>query len=134
MRKRKRDAVEMLPHILRSVREAVGGTQVDLADKLGISRQLIAQWETGRVTPNTQQLEEWLAWIVTRIGFLQSYNIDIRTFFDSLSRDWESIPETTGKRNRFMLSYFSRVGDETGSHLGEVRNEQVENSSTEKVE
>lgn len=45
---------------LRLLREARGVSQVDLADRLGISKQQLWQIETGRYTPTVRVLESIL--------------------------------------------------------------------------
>ena len=56
----KQDALSMLPTIMKRIREAVGSTQYGVAVLLGVSRQLLAQWETGESTPSKEQLSNWL--------------------------------------------------------------------------
>lgn len=44
----------------RSLREAAGLTQRELADAVGVDRTTIAHWESGRHTPNGKLLDSYL--------------------------------------------------------------------------
>lgn len=43
--------------LLRAARTDAGLTQLELSSRLGCSRSLIAQWETGRSRPTLSQVE-----------------------------------------------------------------------------
>lgn len=50
-------SMETLPTLLKSAREAVGLTQDELGQKLGVSQQTIAHWETGKHHPRGPQVQ-----------------------------------------------------------------------------
>jgi len=60
MSKRKQDVLSVLPDLMREIREATHISQTELAQKLGLSRQYIAQWEKGQSTPSREQLSQWV--------------------------------------------------------------------------
>ena len=43
---------------IRTLRETAGLAQKDLAAMLGVTRQTVAAWETGRAWPNSELLPE----------------------------------------------------------------------------
>ena len=43
---------------LYKLRKEKGLTQSDLADKLGVSRQSVSNWEVGSVVPSTKRLKD----------------------------------------------------------------------------
>ena len=46
-------ATETYPHEhVRSLRQSLGITQVELAERLGVSQALVAHWERGHRVPN----------------------------------------------------------------------------------
>ena len=47
-----------LPGRIRERRRALGLTQDQLADMLHVSRQTVSHWETGRVTPDLENLTQ----------------------------------------------------------------------------
>lgn len=52
------DRRELLGRRLRGAREHLGMSQCDVADALGVTRQAISSWETGRSAPSATQLGE----------------------------------------------------------------------------
>ncbi|MFD5370789.1 helix-turn-helix transcriptional regulator [Streptomyces sp. NPDC127103] len=48
------------PEICRVVREAAGVSTADVAEALGVSRQTISNWETGRRVPRGRLLVGYL--------------------------------------------------------------------------
>ena len=69
----KKDVLEMMPIVLRRVREATGLSQVSIAQKTQSVRQSVAQWEIGRATPNDRQFDLWVEIICDRIAELRNY-------------------------------------------------------------
>lgn len=43
---------------LKYIRQSIGMTQADLAQKMGVTQSLIAMWERGAVLPNAAKLPE----------------------------------------------------------------------------
>lgn len=100
MKKRKKEAIDLLPYMLKSIREVVGIPQTELAQTLGISRQLMAQWESGRTTPSKEQLSEWLKWILREIDFLRGYDKVTRSLIDLLREEGKWRPVAAEQRNK----------------------------------
>lgn len=48
------------PKIRRAIREAVGATQADIADELGIHRETVSRWESGERTPRGEKLVHYV--------------------------------------------------------------------------
>lgn len=48
------------PQVCRAVREMAGVTTSDVAQAVGVSRQTISNWETGKRSPRGQHLEAYL--------------------------------------------------------------------------
>lgn len=70
---------------IRSVREARGLTQVMLAERVGVTRSAIAQWETGRSGQVGGNLAQAAAALGVGIEYLLLGNVDERQ--NLLSRD-----------------------------------------------
>ena len=87
MRKRKADVLGLLPIVLRWIREAVGLTQSQLARDMDISRQLVAQWESGETTPTKELLIGWLDSILRGIGNLRNYDETMKTISNMITRN-----------------------------------------------
>ena len=56
---RKKEAIKAYPEILQNLRLAKGIKQARLARTLGISRQMMSQWEKGITTPTGGDIEHW---------------------------------------------------------------------------
>ena len=46
---------------LMGLRRGRGGSQEELGDRLGVSRQTVSKWETGQTTPELEKLVELAA-------------------------------------------------------------------------
>ena len=86
MRKRKADVLGLLPVLLRWIREAVDLTQGQLARELEVSRQLVAQWESGKTTPTKGLLLRWLDRVLREIGSLRTYDETVKTISHMITK------------------------------------------------
>ena len=48
--------MDMLGENLKSIRIAAGITQVDLAKKLGVTKQSVSNWENGNIQPSVEMI------------------------------------------------------------------------------
>lgn len=86
MRKRKEETLKMIPDILKSIREGVSISQIEMAKFIGISRQSLCQWESGQTIPTGEQLGRWITTIRKELRYLRIYD-------DLLRRLTETFPE-----------------------------------------
>ena len=59
-----------LPEKLLSLRKQNGFTQMELAEKLHVSRQAISRWEVGTAAPSTENLKELSALYDVSVDYL----------------------------------------------------------------
>lgn len=59
-----------LPEKLLSLRKQNGFTQMELAEKLHVSRQAISRWEVGAAAPSTENLKELSALYDVSVDYL----------------------------------------------------------------
>ena len=81
---------------LQLIRKSKGLTQEELAEKIEVSRQAVAKWESGQSTPDTEKV------------ILLSDFFDVTT--DYLLKGIEPIPENTTEKSDARI--FSLVGNE----------------------
>ena len=66
---KREDVISTLPRLLRTIREALGLSQEMIAEKSGVTRQLVSRWECGHSLPSKEHLDNWLTVIETQIRF-----------------------------------------------------------------
>jgi DNA-binding transcriptional regulator YiaG len=66
---KREDVISTLPTLLRTIREALALSQEMIAEKSGVTRQLVSRWECGHSLPSKEQLDNWLSVIETQIRF-----------------------------------------------------------------
>lgn len=59
---------------LKKLRKEVGMTQVELAEKLGVSKGAVAMWETGRRKPGYQNIGRLAEMYNKRVDFLLGFS------------------------------------------------------------
>lgn len=87
---------------LTSLRKENGISQLELAEKLGVSRQAISRWETGASIPSTEKL----------ISLSKLYSVSMAYIIgeeDAIQKNdnksnLNTIGQETGKRNGFLLA------------------------------
>src|SRR5262249_4535632 len=65
-----------------TLRTTIGLTQAELADKLGVSRRAVGEWEAGKSYPKTEHLKEFIALAVQQKAFAAGREAEeIRAFW-----------------------------------------------------
>jgi len=54
------DYVTKIALLLKTIRELKGISQESLAERMGVSRQIISMWERGDVIPSKDNLDKWI--------------------------------------------------------------------------
>ena len=69
----------MLATRLKQLRKEVGMTQVELAEKLGVSKGVVAMWETGRRKPGYENLGRLAAMFNEKVDYLLGFSEEAST-------------------------------------------------------
>ena len=91
---------------LRSLRDEVGITQQELADKLFLTQKTINSYETGRTQPNIETLCKIANIFETSVDYLIG-NSDVRYSY-SLAGD-----KNLKEKEKFLLKHFQKLSEET---------------------
>lgn len=83
---------------LISLRKKNGFSQLDLAEKLGVSRQAISRWEVGAAVPTTENLRVLSELYGVSIDYLLSDDAEIS---DKVHTDDKSNVKTDKKRKKY---------------------------------
>lgn len=91
---------------LRSLRDEVGITQQELADKLFLTQKTINSYETGRTQPNIETLCKIADIFDTSVDYLIG-NSDVR--YSYFLADDKNLKE----KEKFLLKHFRKLSEET---------------------
>lgn len=91
-----------LPEKLLFLRKQNGLTQMDLAEKLNVSRQAISRWEVGTAAPSTDNLKE----------LSNLYDVSVDYLLGDHSEDMSVISDTQEKQNQHV-----QLGSNKKMHL-----------------
>ena len=91
-----------LPEKLLFLRKQNGLTQMDLAEKLNVSRQAISRWEVGTAAPSTDNLKE----------LSNLYDVSVDYLLGDHSEDMSVISDTQEKPNQHV-----QLGSNKKMHL-----------------
>ena len=58
---------QMIATILKRVRDAAGITQQQVADRAGVSRQMLNNWENSKGIPTLEHLQAWLDAVIAEL-------------------------------------------------------------------
>ena len=105
---KREDVISILPTLLRTIREALGLSQEMIAEKSGVTRQLVSRWECGHSLPSKEHLDSWLSVMETQIRFQNQLRGCISEI--AMIRFYSNVTE----RMRKVLSYSVLNGDNNG--------------------
>lgn len=87
---------------LTLLRKANGISQLELAEKLGVSRQAVSRWETGASVPSTEKLISLSKLYSVSIAYLIGEEDTLQK--NDIEPNVSTAQQETGKRNGFILA------------------------------
>ena len=88
----------MLGGNIRKMRNAIGITQVELADRLGVTKQCVSNWENGNICPSVE--------MVIKLAQLFCVSTDVLLGFDE-----RTYLEVTGLTNEQIAHIQAIIND-----------------------
>lgn len=123
-----------LGNSLFHARKSCGLSQVQVAEKLGVSRQTISKWESGETLPDICQSKKMALLYNVSLDDLIVFDVDVKEIQQMIERTSEEVEEKIdwtsawGKRYPILLKYQDEVNTANyavrlGSMLDELKKE-----------